>query len=295
MEITEGYLPYLGYQTYYRTIGASDSQKAPLILIHGGPGSTHNYFELLDELANDGRQVIMYDQLGCGKSSMPDAPELWTLENWLNELKALKAHLKIEHCHLLGQSWGGMLVIAYLCDDQPQSVLSAIFSSTLSSAKLWAMEQRRLIKFLPIEEQKAIEIAEQAFCFTEPAYLAANQHFMSRHVADEPTECSPEPLSRPKKIGTLAYETAWGPNEYCPSGTLKTFDYTDKLKEVNQPVLITSGINDLCTPLIAKTMFDELPNAKWELFAKSRHMPFVDENKKYLSVLKKWLNQNDHI
>ena len=75
MKIVEGYMPFLEYQTYYRIVGEK-SDKAPLLLLHGGPGSTHNYFELFDELALSGRQIIMYDQLGCGLSSMPDNTDL---------------------------------------------------------------------------------------------------------------------------------------------------------------------------------------------------------------------------
>ena len=69
MEIREGYMPFMGYQTYYRMVGTQTGNKKPLILLHGGPGSTHNYFEVLDRLAEeDGRQLVMYDQIGCGES-----------------------------------------------------------------------------------------------------------------------------------------------------------------------------------------------------------------------------------
>ena len=96
MEIHEGRMPYLGYETYYRVAGQRTSGKKPLVLLHGGPGSTHNYFEVLDALAEeDGRQLIMYDQLGCGES-WAEADGLWHMETWLNELAALREHLKSE-------------------------------------------------------------------------------------------------------------------------------------------------------------------------------------------------------
>ena len=89
MEIKEGYMPFMGYQTYYRIVGKTEEGKSPIILLHGGPGSTHNYFELLDRVAESGRAVIMYDQLGCGNSFVEGHPELWTPETWLNELCVL--------------------------------------------------------------------------------------------------------------------------------------------------------------------------------------------------------------
>ena len=88
MEIKEGYMPFMGYQTYYRIVGKTEEGKNPIILLHGGPGSTHNYFELLDRVAETGRAVIMYDQLGCGNSFVEGHPELWTPETWLKELCA---------------------------------------------------------------------------------------------------------------------------------------------------------------------------------------------------------------
>ena len=110
-QITEGYMPFIGYQTYYRIVG-EPSDKAPLLLLHGGPGSTHNYFEVLDCIADTGRQVISYDQIGCGNSYLDGHPELWTLQTWIDELIALRDYLHLDHVHILGQSWGAMQAIA---------------------------------------------------------------------------------------------------------------------------------------------------------------------------------------
>ncbi|MGM0216378.1 proline iminopeptidase [Enterococcus sp. AZ109] len=293
MKLEEGYMPYLGHQTYYRVVGERSGNKKPLILLHGGPGSTHNYFEVLDDMAVDGRQLIMYDQLGCGKSAVPSDPSLWTKETWVNELAALREHLGLDEVHLLGQSWGGMLEIIYACDYAPKGIKSMILSSTLSSASLWAQEQHRMIKFMSDEDQAAIAKAEETGVYDDPAYLAANDRFMVRHAAAVPTEDSPEPLRREKVPGTESYITAWGPNEYSPTGTLQPYEYTDKLPTLDMPILITSGTNDLSTPLVAKTMYDAIPNAKWELFAYSRHMPFVEEREKYVNILEAWLAEND--
>lgn len=116
MKITTGTMPFKGYQTYYRIVG-EPTDNAPLLLIHGGPGSTHNYFEVLDDLAvTTRRQIISYDQIGCGESYVDGHPELWTLTTWLDELEALRSHLHLNRVNLLGQSWGGMLIIAYMIE-----------------------------------------------------------------------------------------------------------------------------------------------------------------------------------
>ncbi|WP_295730632.1 proline iminopeptidase [uncultured Limosilactobacillus sp.] len=294
MKIKTGYLSFGKYHTYYRIVG-EPSPKPPLVLLHGGPGSTHNYFEILDQLAQDDqRQLIMYDQLGCGLSSIPDeTPAVYNPTTWVRELIELRQQLHLDHIHLLGQSWGGMLAIIYLCDYQPTGIQSVILASTLSSAQLWSTEQHRMIKLLPQNEQAAIANAEQAGNYQDPGYLNANAHYMRLHCADEPTANSPECLRRTKNVGTVAYQTAWGPNEYTPLGNLRNYDYTKKLPQITIPALITSGTNDLCTPIVAKTMADQLPNATWQLFENTRHMSFVEKTFEYKQLLKSWLNQHD--
>ena len=292
MKITEGYMPYLGYQTYYRIAGECRDGKKPLLLLHGGPGSTHNYFEVLDALADTGRAVISYDQLGCGNSYVDGHPELWCQKTWDNELMELRRHLGLDQVHLLGQSWGGMLAIEYLCDYQPEGVASVILSSTLSSASLWAKEQHRMIRFLSQEDQEAIAEAERTGNFDTPEYLAANSRFMERHC-DSPSADTPECVTRPKRSGKEAYLYGWGPNEYNPTGSLGSWEYTDMLERIKCPALIISGTNDLCTPLIAKTMYDRIPNARWELFDGCRHMCFVEDNEKYIRLLTEWLDQTE--
>lgn len=288
-KVVTGKMPFMGHETFYRIVG-EPSDKAPLLLIHGGPGSTHNYFEVLDDLAaTTGRQIISYDQIGCGESYVEGQPELWTLETWEDELEALRQHLGLSRLHLLGQSWGGMLIIAYLIDRRPEGVDSVILSSTLSSSSLWSHEQHRLISFMPQHEQAAIAKAVETGNYDDDAYLKANDHYTALH-ADEITENSPECFRRKKRFGTESYIAAWGPNEYTPTGTLKDFEYTDRLEEIAQPALIISGTNDECTPLVAKTMFDRIPNARWELLDGARHMTFIDQPDNYKRILADWLN-----
>jgi len=293
MKIQEGYMPFMGHKTYYRIAGECAPGKYPIVMMHGGPGSTHNYFEVLDCIADSGHAVISYDQLGCGNSFVDGHPEWWTLETWTNELIALRQHLGLSRCHILGQSWGGMLAISYLIDQKPQGICSAVLSSTLPNSALWGREQHRLITYMPKEEQEAIARAEASGDYSQPDYVAANDHFMSLHCAGAVTEESPECLRRPKRAGAEPYLYGWGPNEYTPQGNLRDFDYTDRLGEITVPCLIMSGTEDLCTPIVAKTMFDGIPNSQWELFAGCRHMPFVEETEHYCRVLSAWLDKND--
>lgn len=293
MKINEGYMPFMGYKTYYRTVGER-TDKAPLILMHGGPGSTHNYFEVLDRVAEeDGRMLVMYDQIGCGNSYVDGRPELWTAETWVNELIALRKHLGLDTCHLLGQSWGGMLLLTYICGYEHSGVKSGVLSSTLPASWLWGIEQARMIKELPEEYQEAIKTATETGDYSNDIYQRAEEEYMLRHAAGKPDPDGPECLLRKKRTGRESYVVGWGPNEYTPMGTLKDYDVIDKLKDIKEPCLVINGGNDLCTPYIAKVMYDNIPNSRWELFRECRHMCFVEDNDHYVEVLKEWLNEKD--
>jgi proline iminopeptidase len=288
--IEEKYIPFREYQTYVRIVKEDDQDCVPILLLHGGPGSTHNYFEVLDPLSAQ-RPVISYDQLGCGNSYVDHHPQLWTLSTWMEELDNVIKSLHLTRFHLLGQSWGGMLALAYALQ-QPQGLQSLILSSTLSSSQLWGREQHRMLEYMTKEEQDAIAKAEETGNWQDEMAQKAIARYMKLHCADI-KDNDPECLRREKRSGTESYMTAWGPNELTPQGTLKNFDVTDKLCEIKVPCLIISGTDDLCTPLIAKTMYDHLPYARWELFANARHMVFAEYTEKYLQLLADWCQETD--
>ncbi|MBQ1410965.1 MAG: proline iminopeptidase-family hydrolase [Oscillospiraceae bacterium] len=291
----DGYITYLKHNSYYRMVGPLKSRKPPLLMLHGGPGSTHNYFEVLDRLAEeDGRQLISYDQIGCGNSYLDGQPELWTMETWIGELKAVRKALNLEEVVLLGQSWGGMLLLEYMCRHEHNGVKGIILSSTLPSSRLWGEEQARMIRQLPAEMQEVIRDATERNDYSSKAYQQAEALYMELHASGKPDPDAPECLMREKRLGRESYFTAWGPNEFSPMGTLKDYDVTELLPSIDVPALIISGGNDLCTPFIAKTMYDLIPNAQWELFRDCRHACFVEDTERYIQLLKTWLNQEIH-
>ncbi|MFR3385626.1 MAG: proline iminopeptidase [Lachnospiraceae bacterium] len=295
-KITEGYMPYLGYQTYYRIVGErKDNGKAPLICLHGGSGSTHNYYEVLDNLADDDdRMIVMYDQIGCGNSYLDGHPELWNQKVWLDELDALRKHLGLDVCHIIGQSWGGMMQIAYAIDYKPEGVKSFIISSGHPSSSMWEREGLRRIKMMPQDMQDAINHALSTGDFTGEAYDAAVAEYMDRYCNYWLGEDAPECCKRPKKSGSESYVEGWGPNEFAPTGTLKDFEYVDRLGEIEIPSLICSGISDLCSPLRSlKTMADGIPNSKWILWDDVQDIHcFVDMTTMiHCKEIIEWMNQ----
>ncbi|MET0779558.1 MAG: alpha/beta fold hydrolase, partial [Candidatus Saccharimonadales bacterium] len=116
MQPTEdGYVTWGKYRTYYKVVGKQvDKNKLPLLVLNGGPGSSHDYLLDLRLLAENGRQVIFYDSVGCGRSDRPDDDSLWTIGFFIQEIDAIRKELKLKAVHILGHSWGGMLAIEYL-------------------------------------------------------------------------------------------------------------------------------------------------------------------------------------
>ena len=139
------------------------------------------------------------------------------------------------------------------------------------------------------DDQTAIARAESTGDWNTPEVIAAVDRFMKRHCADIQAD-DPECLRREKKSGTESYLIGWGPNEFTPQGTLKDYEYTDRLSQISVPTLIISGTDDLCTPLVAKTMHDNIPHSRWELFPGARHMCFAEDNQRYITLLNDFLN-----
>ena len=293
MKITDGKMPFLGHETYYR-IAEPDQQngRLPLVLLHGGPGSTHNYMEAFDCLADE-RTVISYDQIGCGNSYLDGHPELWIADTWIEELKALLEYLKLDKVFLLGQSWGGMLEQLYCLQEGTEKVQAMVLSSTLSSASLYAEEQLEKIRKLPEQYKEPILNAISENDFTDPAYIAANDYYMQKYCSGPFDGNAPEYLLRKKKSGQEAYLTAWGPNEYIPSGTLKDYEITDQLEKIEIPVLVISGDSDLVGIRTAEAMEKAYPNAERVLFKGSRHMCFIDAQEEYMKLLRNWLHEKE--
>lgn len=297
MTIQEGFIPFKNAQTYFRIVEPT-RKKTPLLFLHGGPGSTHNSFELLDELALlSDRPLIMYDQYGCGLSK-PEKEDtsLYTKETWVEELINLREKLSLDKVHLLGHSWGGMLAIIYLCDYNPKGVLSVHLSSTLASASLWDKETHRLISYLPTCHQQAIEEAERKQDFSSLEFALANEAYLKMTVSNlqEASKPLPSCLTREKIRGEKAYLTAWGPSEFKPLGNLRDYEYLEKLSTLTLPVLLTSGTMDESTPLQNKAMYDHLTNAvikEWTLLDKSRHLTYFEQKEDYLKTTNAFLTR----
>ena len=153
----EGHLTFRGHQVWFRVVGEGRG-KPPLLLIHGGPGSSSDLLTPLAGLAT-GRQVVFYDQLGAGRSTRTHDPALWTIDTFVDEIQAVRDHLGLDDVHVLGHSWGGMLALEYALR-RPAGLRSLVLASALVSAPLFAAEATRLVSQLPTPWRRVLEAPE---------------------------------------------------------------------------------------------------------------------------------------
>jgi proline-specific peptidase len=288
---TEGRIPFKGHSTWYTIVGEGEEPgKAPLLLLHGGPGGAHDYMESMGELARGGRRVIMYDQLGCGKSPVPSNPAMWTVELFVEEVDVVRQALGLERLHILGQSWGGMLGMEYALT-QPEGVESLIICDSPGRMDLWVEEANRLRADLPSDVQETLLKHEQAGTTDDPAYEEACLVFYNRHVCRVPWSDS---VSRSfAQMPNEVYMTMNGPSEFHCIGTLRTWDVTPRLGEITIPTLVISGRYDEATPKISKEVSDAIPGAEWVLFEESSHMPHEEEPERFRQVVGDFLAEHD--
>jgi L-proline amide hydrolase len=287
---TEGRVPFRGFSTWYRIVGEGEERaKLPLLCLHGGPGFTHDYLESLEDIARTGRRVIFYDQLGAGNSDRPSDPEMWTVELFLDELRTVREALALDRIHLFGSSWGGMLAMEYALT-KPQGLASLVLASSPSSIPLWAEEAARLRSELPEEVQQTLDAHERTSTTDDPAYEHATMEFYKRHLCR--SDPWPDGLNRSfAKFNPEVYNTMQGPNEFVITGTLKDWDISERLGEIDVRTLVTSGRYDECTPRLAEIVHRGIRGSEWAIFEKSSHTAFIEERERYMQLLGDFLSR----
>lgn len=295
MEETLGRMPFKGYETWYRVVGEPRDGHLPLLTIHGGPGNTHYYLRSLDALAEKyGRQVIYYDQVGCGNSShLTDVAAEASAELFEEELVALREHLGLDHCHILGQSWGGMLALQY-ATHHPEGVESMIIASSPASMDLWLQEALRLRSYLPKEMEEALAQADVDGDYERPEVKAASEVYYRRHVSEKPEDTRPDNLRKPwlDPAGDEVYHVMQGMSEFVVTGKLSGWSVVDDLPSITIPTLVTSGTADEATPLISKQIADAVPDARWELIP-GTHCVHLEKPELYNAIVEAFMEAHD--
>jgi proline-specific peptidase len=286
----EGLVEVPGGRVFYRRFGGGDA--TPVLLLHGGPGAAAYYLEPLAEALAHARPAVVYDQLGCGRSDIPDDPSLWTVDRAVAELDQVRAALGLERCHLLGQSWGGWLAIEYMCRG-PRGIAGLVLASTSAGIPEFVSGARALIAALPEPHATVLREGAERGEYDSPEYLAAVDVFYRRHLCR--ADPWPEPLqkSSDQMEGNQVYATMNGPTEFDVIGSLREWDRTADLGTIAAPTLVTCGAYDELTPACSQTIVSGIPGARMELFAESAHVAHLEEPERYNRVVADFLTEVD--
>ena len=288
----EGFIPFHGFKTWFRIVGDHEEQgKLPLLCLHGGPGMAHDYLEPLEAIAETGRRVIFYDQLGCGNSDHPHDPTLWEIELFVEEVDTIRTALGLEVSHLLGQSWGGFLAQEYMLT-KPRGVSSLILANSAASTERWLAEANLLRAKLPVEVQQTLKEHEDAGTTDDPVYAAATDVYYRRHLC----RMNPWPDCLLRTLDQLAqdpevYNVMWGPTEFYCTGRLQDWNIEDRLGEIACPTLILSGEYDESTPAINQVLHQGIRDSEWVLLDGCSHTPHLEDTEKYLRILTHFLTR----
>lgn len=289
LPVAEHLIDVPGGQVWCEVVGA-ESTRTPLLCLHGGPGFPSAYLDSLRALGDE-RQVILYDQLGCGNSERPDDLELFQPDRFVAEVGAVRRALGLERVHLLGQSWGGMLALLTVLDD-PTGIESVVFASAAIDVPVWVDDCNALKAQLAADVRDAIDRHEAHGWTTCLEYAVAVCAWWKRHVCR--LDPWPETIERAfQGFGAECYETMWGPSEFTCTGHLKGLELSGHLSEIRIPALFTCGRHDESTPASNERFAAMMPNAELLVFENSSHTAHLEEEEAYLHALREFLAPHD--
>lgn len=284
MRSEEGFIDVPGGRVWYESQGEGGT---PLLCLHGGPGFTHHYMEALGQLADE-RRVIFYDQLGCGSSDRPADTSLWTVDRFVEELAVVRDALGLDHVHLLGSSWGGMLAMQYVLDRRPR-LDSLVLCGSPASIPRWIEDCAELLAEEPAEVREAIREHEASGFTACPEYQAAILGFYRAHVC----RLRPWPAGLERSFAEAGYDvyhTMNGPSEFTVTGSLREWDVTPRLAEIEVPTLLVGGRHDECRPAHLEDMRRRIPGARLAIIEDASHLCFAERWDVFREVLTDFLS-----
>jgi proline iminopeptidase len=286
--VSEGYVDVAaGGRVWYRSDGGGP--RPSLLVLHGGPGSASDSLHNLAALADE-RRVVIYDQLGSGRSDRPADRSLWVAERFVGEVGRVRDALGLDEVHLLGRSWGTALAAMYALTGAP-GVRSLVFAGPYLSTPIWERDNARLLAAMPEEERTIREHLDSGFTSC-PEYTAALLAFSKRHVCrlDPWPECVHRGI---EGFGADVYATMWGPNDLMCTGNLKHLDLTGDVGRLRPPTLFLSGEHDQATPETLRFYQSCVPGAELVVLEGASHMVNVEREAETFAVVREFVGRHD--
>ncbi|HEX6729823.1 MAG TPA: proline iminopeptidase-family hydrolase [Pyrinomonadaceae bacterium] len=274
------------FRVWTKRVGNNPTMK--VLLLHGGPGATHEYFEAFDSyFPAAGIEYYYYDQLGSAYSDQPKDPDLWDLPRFVEEVEQVRQALKLDksNFYLLGHSWGGVLAMEYALKYQ-QNLKGLIISNMMASGPAYneyavkvlmpAMDQKTLAEIKQLEAKKD---------FQNPRYMELLMpHHYEHHILRMPAEQWPDPVNRAfKHLNPDIYIPMQGPSELGLSGKLLNWDRTNELSQIAVPALVIGAKYDTMDPAHMEMMSKKVQKGRYLFCPNGSHMAMYDDQKVYVS------------
>lgn len=295
-KLEEGYVDARGVFIYYKSFGTGP----PLLVLHGGPGASHDYFlPHLAPLARKNRLVFL-DERGSGKSARLENPVAYTVENMVEDAEAVRTALRLGKINLLGHSCGGVLAQAYALKYQ-KNLSHLVLCSTFHSTKGMNEVFQTMKATMAPDLRQRIEKFEAAGLFGHGKDYEKNRYPSEYMVAAWGESYFPYLYQKrpdanydPNAAGNMAwdvYRQMWGSHgEFVIDGNLTSVEYAERLPCIKVPTLITVGDHDECDPALSRVMNRLIPGSKLVVLPESGHMTFVDQPGMFLDTVQAFLS-----
>jgi proline iminopeptidase len=284
------------FRVWTKRVG--NNPRIKLLLLHGGPGATHEYFEAFDSyLPAAGIEYYYYDQLGSAYSDQPDEPELWEVPRFVDEVEQVRQALGLDkdNFYLLGQSWGGALAIEYALKYQ-QHLKGLVISNMMASIPAYNDYATRVL--MPAMDQAAlaeIKRLEAEGRTDDPRYMELLMpHHYGQHFLRLPTDRWPDPVVRTfKHINPKVYVPMQGPSELGASGKLVDWDRTADLGRITVPTLVIGARYDTMDPAHMEMMAGRVKRGRYLFCPEGSHLAMYDDQKVYMNGLIQFIRDVD--
>jgi proline iminopeptidase len=295
--VEEGFVDAHGVFIYYKIIGRG----APLLIVHGGPGASHDY--LLPHLLPLARtnKLIFIDERGSGRSQKLEDASQYTVENMVEDVEAVRQALGLGKISLMGHSYGGVLAQAYALKYQ-KNLTHLILGSTFQSTAAINEVLAKMKMNMPADEREKLEALEKAGLFGKGKDWEKNRYpedyaklawgdgyfpFLYQRRPDP----NYDPLGGNTSTAWDLYREMWGSHgEFVIDGNLKSVEYTDRLSTIHVPTLVICGDHDESDPSLSRTMHEKIAESKLVIVPQSGHMVFVDQPTIYLRAIDDFLH-----
>lgn len=280
------------FRVWTKRVGNNPSIK--VLLLHGGPGATHEYFEAFDSyLPAAGIEYYYYDQLGSAYSDQPKEPELWDLPRFVEEVEQVRQALKLDksNFYLFGQSWGGLLAMEYALKYQ-QNLKGLIISNMMASGPAYNQYAEKVL--MPAMDQKALAEIKQLEAkkdYANPRYmeLLVPNHY-AQHILRLPPDQWPDPVNRAfKHLNQDIYIPMQGPSELGLSGKLLNWDRVNDLPKIAPPTLVIGARYDTMDPAHMEMIAKKVQQGRYLFCPNGSHLAIYDDQKIYMEGLIKFI------